>query len=220
MAVLRRAPPPRADRLGRSLLWMVHTEAEPLRVPPTFGQCRSGAGEPRRLREALGEPVPDRQPFAWFAWLQRARVTDRWLFGFVGRVGQRPGTRQRKTLGLLRLAPAPRRGRGLQGQVPSCPSLLVPRGPGSPTPPAPSPPPCPPPRRRCCLRRRLSSPGRRVCLLSFVSNCRILVFGCVSCLLCWGEGFEHPRFPPQLLSVLLPRPPQSLPAPSLLPETP
>lgn len=40
-------PTPRADQLGRSLLWMVHAEVGPLRVPPALGQHRSRAGEPR-----------------------------------------------------------------------------------------------------------------------------------------------------------------------------
>lgn len=46
MAVLPRAPRGQTSR-ERSLLWMVHVEAGPLRVPPAFGQCQRGAGEPR-----------------------------------------------------------------------------------------------------------------------------------------------------------------------------
>lgn len=51
-----KGPPPRADQLGRSLLWMVHVEAAPLRVPPAFGRCQSGAGEPRWLGKLWVSP--------------------------------------------------------------------------------------------------------------------------------------------------------------------
>lgn len=106
-------------------------------------------------REALGEPVPDRQPFAWFAWLQRARVTSRWLFGFVGCVGQRPGPLGEAVDFKGRFPPAP-----------ACSSCMAQAAPGL----WPLPHPVPVPRRECCLRSCLSSPWCRVSLLSFISD--------------------------------------------------
>lgn len=102
-----------------------------------------------------------------------------------------------QTLGLRSLARAPRRGCGLQGQVLSCPSLFVLRGPGSPRPLAPSPP------------HAHLTPGvllAKALVFSLVQGLLVefhfrlqykLVFRCVPCLLCWGRGGEALNTPPQ-----------------------
>lgn len=148
------------------MLWMVHVEAGPLRVPPAFGQCQRGAGEPRWRGKLWVSPVLDHQPFAWFAWVQRARVTRWWLFGFVGCVGQRLGTRRRRLWDCL-VQPVPL-GEAVDftGRFPPAPACFscVARQPQVPIP---FPTVCCP-MQECCLPRGLSSPWCGVCLLSFV----------------------------------------------------
>lgn len=121
-----------------------------------------------------------------------------------------------QTLGLLSLA---RRGRGLQGQVPSCPSLFVLRGPGSPRPPAPS-----PPRARPTQWVLLAE----VLVLSLVQGLLVefhfrlqyrLVFRCVPCLLCWGEALNTPS-PPTAAFCSAPLPTAAITCPFPPPATP
>ena len=169
-------PTPRAGRLGRLLLWMVDAEAGPGRVPPAFGQCRSGAGEPRWPGKPWVSPC---QPFSWFAWLQRARAVSRWLFGFVGCVGQRPARRRRgRRDGLVSLVPLGE-AVDLKGGFPPAPARAscADQAPQAPSPPHAGGAAC---RGACPLPLQ----GLLV-EFRFRFQCR-LVFGCVPCLLCWG----------------------------------
>lgn len=102
------------------------------RVPPAFGQCQSGAGEPRWRGKLWVSPG---SPAFCLVCLVAESSSHELVALWVGRL-HRAETRDTpaQTLGLLSLACAPWRGRGHQGRVPSCPSLFVLRGPGSPFP--------------------------------------------------------------------------------------
>lgn len=152
-------------------------------------------------REALVDPVPDRRPFAWFAWLQRAHIVSRCLFGFVGCTGQRLGTQrcrlwdcfglaQPQELSLWEMLWTSRAGPQLcaprsPSSLPSLLLLHVPGCIGSPSHP------CYHPTEGnavCCLQRCSSSPLQGLLFRFHFRLQHRIVFRCVPCLLCGGGG--------------------------------
>lgn len=169
MAVLPRAPPRgQPSWEGHCCGWFTWRLGS-LRVPASLWAVPARSWRAPLRREALGEPRAGSATslFAWFAWVQRELESrPGWLFGFVGCVGQRLGTRRRRLWDCLVRPRARWRGRGLQGQVSSCPSLFVLHGQTAPRSPSPSPP-CAAPCRSAACRGVLSSLCCGVLLVEF-----------------------------------------------------
>lgn len=91
MAVLRRAPPGGCRRAGKVIAVDGSRGSWDVECPRGLRAVLEQSWRALLCREALGDPVPDRRPFAWFAWLQRAHVVSWCLFGFVGCTGHRLG---------------------------------------------------------------------------------------------------------------------------------